>query len=172
MAYVHNFYIIVIGGVFIIELLKIDINNKKHFTDMYINYLNELNLFRKTIDLNLNHLEDYFYNDNLDAYFLIRYNIEIGFLLIEKNIEVESIPIDYYISDLYIIENFRRKNLATDFLSIYFNRNRGSYLVGQLLNNKAAILFWKNLYFMKNIKFIEFYSKVVEDNGVFQFFNI
>nr|WP_258398863.1 GNAT family N-acetyltransferase [Brevibacillus laterosporus] len=54
--------------------------------------------------------------------------------------------VDFYVNELFVLNNYRRKGFAKKALKQCFADNQGNYMVMQMSNNKPAILFWHRLY--------------------------
>lgn len=91
-------------------------------------------------------IELFLSEDDLKAFFIIYKRQIIGFILIQSGIYSPMKDVDYYISEFFILAQYRKNRLGLNSLKILFNNYPGTYLSGQLSNNQPALRFWNSVY--------------------------
>lgn len=132
----------------IIKFKKLNKINKKHFKDLYFNYLEEIlnkKIERDKIKFNI-------FLKRADFYILIYYNTIACFCSVYKNLKDKNI----YIRDLYTIPKYRNKGLSkrmfNEILVIAKGIRAHKIKIDIIRSNRKIISYWNNLSFKKKSK--------------------
>lgn len=76
-----------------------------------------------------------------------------GFILILEAPFTKKV--DKVVNDFFILNSFRGKGIAKAAALEVFVHNKGRYYISQLVKNKPAVQFWKKVYSLQGIEFVE-----------------
>ena len=134
-----------------LEIVLIESKDRHIIKNLYSLYLHDLSEYTNE-DVSLKGLYDtkfldlFWRKDGLIP-LLIKVDSKIaGFVLLQSGQYAPSTGEDYYISQFFILREYRRKGVDKKTVKKLFSQFSGKYLVGQIPNNKPAINFWKGIY--------------------------
>lgn len=123
-----------------IKLEKVILKDRDKLERLVQLYLHDLSLyFPITFNSNICKYEynlDKYFIDNY-AYFIIDNNNILGFILIDDNKNN-----NYEISEIFILNNYKRKNIGRKAVIKIFNTYRGNWTIKAVPNSKVAESFW------------------------------
>lgn len=160
-----------------LEVILIESKDRHIIKNLYSLYLHDLSEYTNE-DVSLKGLYD---TNFLDLFWrkdgliplLIKVDSKIaGFVLIQSGQYAPSTGEDYYISQFFILREYRRKGIGKKTVKKLFSQFPGKYLVGQIPSNKPAINFWKNIYKSCRIIYEENIGYPQNTIMVFQHFKI
>lgn len=145
--------------------------------NLYSLYLHDLSKFTPNIDSGA---DGFFHYEDLDSfwkvegitpYFITNDNSIIGFLLLLERpfLKKEN---DFGVNDIFILNKYKGKGLASKALEKLFKEKRGKYFVIELEKNLPAVSFWKKIYEQLNIEFDEKNEIVDDESCLIQTFTI
>ena len=136
----------------IVSLNKLNKERKKHLSDLYIKYSEEIlkkKIKKKEVQINR------IFN-KVNFYVLIYYNSIACFFSVYENVKKKNI----YIRDFYTVPKFRKKGLSKkmfNYIKILADKIKANYIyIDVLQSNKKVVPFWKNLSFKKKLKYYEY----------------
>ena len=109
-------------------------NDKSVLNELLKLYLHEISLSFPNVDYNYD-LDKYF-NGNY-AYFIQYECKNIGFILIDDNKDK-----NYEISEIYVIDDYKKKGIAKKALYMIFSLYKGNWVIKAVPNSKGAETFW------------------------------
>jgi len=75
------------------------------------------------------------------APFLLKADGELaGFALVDRYPRPDH---DYWMGEFFVLRKFRRQGIGSSAARLIFDRFRGSWMIGQMPNNRPAIAFWR-----------------------------
>lgn len=154
-----------------LQVTPMKVEEKMILQNIYPLYLHDLSEYcdqemREDGTYDIAFLDLFFEKEDLVP-FLIRLNEwVVGFILIQKGTYAPSSGEDYYLSEFFILRNFRKRGLGREAVRKLFTQYPGTYLLGQLPNNLPAIHFWKSVYRSIGVDFQE----TLQDFGDYQLF--
>ena len=86
--------------------------------------------------------DNYFTDDDRDAYIIKNDNDIVGMVMVNENLKF--LDTGKCISEILILPKYRRKHLARDAVYQVFDMYKGPWEVQPMENNKTAYAFWKN----------------------------
>ncbi|MEK4080525.1 GNAT family N-acetyltransferase [Solibacillus sp. FSL K6-1126] len=156
-----------------ISLVPILESEKTILRNLYSLYLHDLSKFSSMIDLGIDgsfkyeSLDKFWYIDGISPYFIKLEESIIGFiLLLERPFLTEEN--DLGINDFFIINKYKGKGVAAKL----FEAKQGQYFVIQVIENKRAVSFWRNLYIELNINITEKQELIDGEQCLIQTFKI
>ncbi|MGM1048120.1 MAG: GNAT family N-acetyltransferase [Bacillota bacterium] len=159
------------------QIIKVDNNKKEILKNLMTLYLHDLSEFSNDIDINQDKglfefdvFELFFEKEGLTPFFIVYENNIIGFILLQSGPYSNQEYADFVLNSFFILKKYRRRGLGREACKAFFNLYPGRYAVGQLLNNKPAVLYWKNVYKSLNIEFYE--KEELEEAMTYQYFKV
>ncbi|MEN8702088.1 GNAT family N-acetyltransferase [Bacillus infantis] len=159
-----------------ITLAATDASKKEIVRNLYSFYLHDLSQYSPSLMPNG---QGTFEFDSFDAIWdtpgisvhLIKHGEEIaGFLLfLEKPFLKKT---DFCINDLFLFHPYRGKGTAEEALDVLFQKNKGTYYVEQLAENKRAVSFWKKVFSTNGFPYEEREKTEDGDLCLGQFFTV
>lgn len=152
-------------------------SEKSILRNLYSLYLHDLSKFSSMIDLETDgsfkyeSLDKFWDIDGLSPYFIKLDGSIIGFiLLLERPFLTEGN--DFGINDFFIINKYKGKGVAAQAAVKLFEVKQGKYFVVQVINNKRAVSFWRNLYIELNIEINERQELIDDEQCLIQTFKV
>lgn len=152
-------------------------SEKSILRNLYSLYLHDLSKFTSMIEIGADgsfeyeSLDKFWEVDGLSPYFIKLDDSIIGFiLLLERPFLTKKN--DLGINDLFIINKYKGKGVATQAVGKLFEEKRGQYFVMQVIENKRAVSFWKKLYHELNIEIDERQDVIDDEQCLIQTFKI
>jgi len=160
-----------------ISLVPILESEKTILRNLYSLYLHDLSKFSSMIDLEIDgsfkyeSLDKFWDIDGISPYFIKLEGSIIGFiLLLERPFLTEEN--DLVINDFFIINKYKGKGVAAQAAAKLFEAKQGQYFVIQVIENKRAVSFWRNLYIELNININEKQELIDGEQCLIQTFKI
>lgn len=143
-----------------ITLKEVSIVEKSILRNLYSLYLHDLSKFTTLIDIGedgffeFEGLEKFWEVEGLSPYFIKSDNTIVGFVLLLERpfLKKEN---DIGINDLFILNKYKGRGIGKQAVEKIFEMKQGQYFVIELINNKAAVQFWKKIYTEYDIQFEE-----------------
>ncbi|MDQ0271430.1 GNAT family N-acetyltransferase [Cytobacillus purgationiresistens] len=150
-----------------ITLQKAEEDKKTILRNLYSFYLHDLSRYSSNLDVNeegffdFEDLNFFWSHQGITPYFIKMEEEIIGFLLLLERpfLKKEN---DFIINDIFILNKYKGKGLASMALKKLFDEKNGQYGVVELQRNLPAISFWKKIYREMKIEYIE-KSQIVDD---------
>lgn len=126
------------------RIIIADITDKPLIHALLQEYLRELSQY-EDIPKNKSGQYEYpwldFYWLDKDRYpYILRCNEKVaGFALVRKDINC------YEMAEFYVLSEFRRRGLGTEFASVVIRKHPGRWHIGYNMNNISGHRFWKNI---------------------------
>ena len=125
-----------------IELIKVKKEEYNKLDNIFQLYLHELSEFFPA-DFNCEtcryeyNLNKYIDNENNISYFIKEDNLIYGFILLDI-LENNT----YEISEIFILNNYKKRNIGTIASMIVFDKYKGNWIVKAVPNSNKAEMFW------------------------------
>ena len=121
------------------QVKKQDINLLDNLMQLYLHELsNDFKIdFNNKICKYEYDLKSYFENNK--AYFILYNNDIVGFILVDINED------SFEISEIFILNNYKKQGIAKKAVYMVFNMYEGSWVVKVVPNSKTAENFWLNV---------------------------
>jgi len=142
------------------KLVPIELESKNILENLISIYLHDLSEFTNDLKVNQNGrfeyegLELYFIKEELKPLFIYLKDNIVGFILLNNGKYVPQ-DIDFSVHEFFILKSYRRSGIGAKAMEGLFDKYKGKYRIVQLADNKLAINFWKSIYKMQGIDFIE-----------------
>ncbi|RRN70238.1 GNAT family N-acetyltransferase [Peribacillus simplex] len=160
-----------------VSLIPISKDKKHILQNLYSLYLYDLSEYTGSLEVSSNGSFEFdsfdliWEREGLSPYLLKKDTTIVGFLLLLERPFLEK-DYDYSINDIFMLKKYRRKGITITLLKELFEQKKGKYYVLELISNKPAILFWKNVYSKLNIAFEEKKQNVDNEECLIQSFQI
>lgn len=160
-----------------VSLNPITINEKHILQNLYSLYLHDLSEFTDSLEVSSNGAFEFdsfdlvWEREGLSPYLLRRDETIVGFLLLLERPFLEK-DYDYSVNDIFMLKKYRRKGFTISVLKQLFEQKKGKYYVLELVTNKPAVLFWRNIFSKLDIVFDEKKQTVDEDDCLIQSFQV
>lgn len=160
-----------------VALVQVTYDKKNILENLMALYLHDLSEFADDLMVNADGkfeydgLEYYFKSEDLRPFFIYYDNEIAGFVLLNSGRYV-SIGVNYSIHEFFVLKSFRKKGIGSKAVKAIFEQYKGKYKIVQLIDNKPAIGFWRNLYASFGIKYNEMAEKSDGIEGLMQIFDI
>jgi predicted acetyltransferase len=160
-----------------VQIINVDYAKKEILKNLMTLYLHDLSEFSNEININqesglfeFDVFDLFFEKEGLTPFFIVHEKNVIGFILLQSGPYSNQEFADYVLNSFFILKKYRRRGLGREACREFFNKFPGRYAIGQLLNNKPAILYWKNIYKTFNIDFYE--KEEIEEALIYQYFKV
>jgi len=147
------------------KLERSSVDDKDFIKNLYQYYVHDLSEFSDSLQLNSMGLFDnsfvdsYYYEENLKPLKITLENSIIGFIFCSIGQKV-----DYVIQDIFILRNYRNRELGKFALKQLFDLYHGKFGLDILIKNEPAKLFWTHCLEHLGIKYTS--HEVIEDGDL------
>lgn len=160
-----------------VTLKKVLESEKSILRNLYSLYLHDLSKFTSMIDIGADGFFEYesldkFWDlDGLSPYFIKLDDNIIGFILLLERpfLKKEN---DFGVNDIFILNKFKGKGMGRQAIEKLFQEKSGKYFIIELIENRAAVSFWKKLFAELNIQYEEREDLIDDEQCLIQTFNI
>lgn len=161
----------------LVKLEKIELENKEILKNIYQFYLYDMSEYNnEEIDsmglYDVDFLNLFFDDNGLTSFFIKAAEKIVGVILLQSGKWAPRTGEDYYISEFFVLNKYRRNGVGKKALKELFSLYPGKYMLGQMTNNNRAINFWKSVYSEFNIEYKESYEAEIDGGLLCQRFEI
>lgn len=152
-----------------IEITKITKDQADTFLNLYNLYLYDLSEYTcedPKDDGKFDPTNTYLYleREELHPFFVMHLGKPIGFILVCSPPFVPE-GVNFTIQELFLLRKYRGNRIASLGVEKVFKQLKGKISIGQLVENKPAVRFWKKYYEEHNIDFFE-EQETIEIDGL------
>ena len=118
-------------------------------TMMYVGYKNELMQYGNEHSCSFfsrawaKHYEDLMNDKDIKRFPVVSNNIEVGFFIVRNGESAKKLGVDYYIEDVYLFPDYRKRGIMENFAKEFFEKHPGRYGMELIKKNRNATEFWR-----------------------------